>query len=423
MIFYKNSVMNVKNCFLMIKAPGKSEKFLSKMMKVVMKNVFLRKPAEVVIRVFSFLNKPKHNLPYIKFAQKSLMKEVKVEIPRTLKIDQKVKNLPKRPDLSRFHQKGLIRLCVLNRNYFLVKKKAFYKLFEVLTYHKRLELKNKAEAFRSICESMIRKTYIEMVYRLVSARRDVEYFKFLSQVLSFVKHKCENNLLFHAFESIFAYQKPRTLNYNEIKLIYSFLRIMNTKIFNKRFLAFLLIKGFAKQCRTESSLRSTPDSFRWLTRNAESSFASTPEYSSRFTRISNSRNSAQKSSNFSKNLNFSMCSDYSSQAKPRVSTRMMQTGLTNIVKVIKRLTSSQLNQSFDEIKSFYLFEVYRENCWDFLGIFKKLLNRIHFYQKLESFEGIKHFSFRRSVALRTRIIKLKTLLRRRYTKLTALCFL
>ena len=398
MIYYKSQIKKVKNFFLMLRKPSKIETFVIKLQKFLLKSLFCPKKVETSIKTFQFLLKPKHNLPYIKFASRTPIKTAKFEAPSSLKADKKPQNLPKKPDMSRLHQRAAIRLCTLNRNYFIIKKKVFYKLSEIVHWHKRLGLKNKAESFKSIFEGLMRKKYLDLVYRLASARRDFEYFKFLTQVLNFVKNKCENDLKLEAFDAIYACQRPKELDSFQIKLIYGMLRILNTKVFNKRFLAFILIKGFAKlnQDRKDSSRqRQVHDSKFWSSRDG---FGASVDQRRR---------------------------DYGSL--PSRPNRPNRAEIEKAVGILDRVTfevaGKLVDHSFELLKETFTRELYLENCWDFVSMLKKKLNRVHFYQRLESFESIKHYSSTLSKRHRSRALKLRNLLRRRYTKISALCFL
>lgn len=403
MIFYKNVVKKLKKSFLMLKKPSKIEIFVQKLEKFLIKSLFYPKKLQISIKVFQFLHKPKHNLPYIKFASKSPMKEPNIKVLTCLKSNKKPQNLPRKPETSRLHQRGIIRLCVLNRNYFVIKKKVFYKLTEIVDLCKRLEFKNRAEGFRSIFEGLLRKKYLDVVYRLASARRDFEYFKFLTQIMGFVKSKCENNLKLEAFEAIYLYQRPKVLDCFEIKIIYEMMRILNTKVFNKRFLAFILIKGFAKLNKGKRENR--------IVRDCESY-----------------KDGRLKVDSDSMRLRIKQCArPTNDKGNCEYEERVNRVKIGKAVGILDRISFEYrgrlIDQSFTQVKEIASKERYFENCWDFMDILKKIIIRYKFLQQLESFESIKYFSSNLFKHNKYRALKLRSLLRRRYTKISALCFL
>ena len=399
-IFYNNIAKNIKKFFFRLKKISRIGMFVQKLNKFLLKLLFYPKQFETSTKVFQFLYKPKHNLPYIKFASKPLVKEPNIKVPTCLKLYQKPQNFPKKPETSRFHQRGIIRLCVLNRNYFVIKKKVFYKLTEIVNWSKRLEFKNRAEGFKSIFEGILRKKYLDLVYRLAAATRDFEYFKFLLQVLDFVKNKCEDHFKLDAFDAIYLYQRPKVLDSLEIKCIYEMLRILNTKVFNKRFLTFTLIKGFAK---LNKGRRESRDS---------------------------GYNKDDRPNLNSQNMHFriNQCSkSVTDRGKREYEVRVNRDKIGKAVRILDTFSfiyrGRLIDQSFSQVKDIARRERYLENFYELAGLLKKVLIRYKFFRQLESFESIRHFSSYLSERDKSRTVKLLNLLRRRYTKISALCFL
>lgn len=357
-IFYKSVKRKMMKCFQVFKGPTRADFFLRKMEKFLYNWVFLPKKVQyVTVRVYGFLNKPKHNLPYVKFAQKPVVHKQVTPIKRVQhSTPEKALNfMSKKPEISKFHQRGIIRLCVLNRNYLVTKKKAFYKLLERVRWYKSIELKNKAQAFKTRIDSLLRNSFINIAFRIVSIRRDYEYFQFLTQVLGFVKYRCEHYLAADAFEAIYKCRNRIILPPAKLKYIYNFLRIINTKLFNKQFYGFILIKGFVKH---QSELREID--------------------SGRIQKLVNVLNNSEKH-------------------LKKYSIKMLQEHIT--------------------------CEKYLDDCFDFINLLKKIYNRITFYKYLETFDRIKHYSQSRKRKIFSSASKLLYMLKKRYTKMTALVFL
>lgn len=357
-ISYKSVKKSMLKCLQVLRGPTNAERFLRIMEKFLYKFTFLPKRVnDVAIRVYGFLQKPKHNLPYVKFAPKPVVQRSISPVPRaqwSIPVSR-TDFVPRKPEISRMHQRGIIRLCVLNRNYLVVKKKAFYKLSEIVDWYRKFAIKNKAQAFKTRIDSLLRNSFINIAYRIVSVRRDYEYFQFLTQVLGFVKYRCENNLAAHAFEAIYKSKNRVVLEPCKLKYIYNFLRIINTKIFNKRFFGFILIKGYSKL------------------------------------------------KNNSKKIN--------------------QLSVNNLVSVLKNHKKNLKLFGLDKLKEHSKQENYFDNCCDFMNLMKKIYNRIKFYKHLETFDTIRQYSQNRKRNHYSVASKIFYIIRKRYTKLTALAFL
>ena len=359
-IFYKSIKKSMFKCLQVLKGPTKAERLLNIMQKFLYKYTFLNKRvSHVTVRVYGFLQKPKHNLPYVKFAPKPVAQRSisPVPVPRAqwLIPEPRTDIMSKKPEISRMHQRGVIRLCVLNRNYLVVKKKAFYKLTEIVNWYRKFAIKNKAQSFKTRIDSLLRNSFINIAFRIVSVRRDLEYFQFLTQVLGFVKYKCENNLVAHAFEAIYNSENRLVLEPSKLKYIYNFLRIVNTKIFNKRFFGFILIKGYSKL---------------------------------------------------------------------KASTKKInQLSVNNLANVLKKLTKNFKLFAVDKLIEHSKYENYLDNFCDFMNLLKKIYNRTRFYKQLETFDTIVQYSNNRKRSHFSVASKILFIIRKRYTKLTALAFL
>ena len=196
------------------------------------------------ITQFSILYKPKQNLPIIKFQPRAERSPVHEKIHSHTKslFLQQMKN--KNTEKNEKYQKALIRMCVLNRNHLIAKKRYFQHFLAYCKIKKLADSRNKGIKLKKSMFRIFKNTFNSMLESIKYIEIYKNNLRIFLQKLDFVFYKISMNSKANSLACISSIKKKPILRVKAAKSLLNFIRIINLKLFSKYFLAFISIQGF-----------------------------------------------------------------------------------------------------------------------------------------------------------------------------------
>lgn len=265
----------------------------------------------------------------------------------------------KKNEKNKVHYRAFNYLTKLNSNYAAVKQIVFIYWNNYTCNQKLFHQKTLGKALSSYLLPVLQ-NLISKIFSSVSIHRKLsQSVKNLVQILEFVHYKSSTNLKANALLNIRNLKKKHIFDMSTTKFLFNFVRILSTKIFSKYFYAFIAIK----------------------------------EYSDQFQKKSLS--------------DFYRAADF----------------YTKLSRIFNRNHHNHIPGSFNILKVYYYKTLTHDNAKTIIKILRKIFGRLEFCNKFESFDTIKAYSLHRHRLYFSRASKLVYLLKKLYTKFTALGFL
>lgn len=215
----------------------------------------------IVLKQFAILYKPKQNLPIMKIVAKAKLSnspspESTCKQKKSLFL-QKIQK--KATEKCIFYQQALLHLRVLTRNHILAKKRCFQKLFTHCRSIRKVHLMRKGYKLTESLQKLIGSKYDFFIKSLKSFEISKSNLNFLVQTLNYIFYKSSMNHKAYSLLSIF--QSKRKLNQKAIKSLMNLSRLLNSKVFNRSFFAFMLLKSFKPPKKPTLNPKKTKEKF------------------------------------------------------------------------------------------------------------------------------------------------------------------